>query len=96
MNRIDALQSVSHNTHSAHVNELEEDVDFLAEILEIRIVNTYNFVIDRFLLNEPGNILEDEEQPILFMNYSVRGRRLPTFCIIKIASERAKYEGCHI
>ena len=40
MNRIDALQSVSHNTHSAQVNELEEDVDFLAEILEIRIVNT--------------------------------------------------------
>ena len=33
----------------------------------------YNFVIDRFLVNEPGNdILEDEEQPILFMNYSVR------------------------
>ena len=54
-------------------------------------------MIDRFLVNEPGNdILEDEEQPILFMNYSVRGRRLPNFCIIKIASERAKYEGCHI
>ena len=31
MNRIDALQWVSHNTHSAHENELEEDVDFLAE-----------------------------------------------------------------
>ena len=42
-------------------------------------------MIDRFLVNEPGNdILEDEEQPILFMNYSVRGRRLPTFCIIKL------------
>ena len=40
----------------------------------------YNFVIDRFLVDEPGNdILEDDEQPILFMNYSVRGRRLPPF-----------------
>ena len=96
MNRIDALQSVSHNTHSAHVNELEEDVDFLAENSGDQD-SQYNFVIDRFLVNEPGNdILEDEEQPILFMNYSVRGRRNPTFCIIKIASERAKYEGCHI
>ena len=42
-------------------------------------------MIDRFLVNEPGNdILEDEEQPILFMNYSVRGRRLPTFCKSKV------------
>ena len=71
-------------------------MDFLAEILGDQD-SQYNFVIDRFLVYEPGNdILEDEEQPILFMNYSVRGRRLPTFCIIKIASERAKYEGCHI
>ena len=78
MNRIDALQWVSHNTQSAHVNELEEDVDFLAENSGDQD-SQYNFVIDRFLVNEPGNdILEGEEQPILFMNYSVRGRRLPT------------------
>ena len=78
MNRIDALQSVSHNTHSAHVNELEEDVDFWLKFW--RSGCQYNFVIDRFLVNEPGNdMLEDDEQPILFMNYSVRGRRLPPF-----------------
>ena len=82
MNRIDALQSVSHNTHGAHENELEEDVDFLAENSGDQD-SQCNFVIDRFLVDEPGNDIleddEDDEQPILFMNYSVRGRRLPPF-----------------
>ena len=84
MNRINALQWVCHNTHSAHENELEEDVDFLAENSGDHD-SQYNFVIDRFLVNEPGNdILEDDEQPILFMNYSVRGRRLPPFWSLKL------------
>ena len=54
-------------------------MDFLAENSGDHD-SQYNFVIDRYLVNEPGNdILEDDEQPILFMNYSVRGRRLPPF-----------------
>ena len=61
---------------------MEEDVDFLAENSGDQD-SQYNFVIDRFLVNEPGNDIleddEDDEQPILFMNYSVRGRRLPPF-----------------
>ena len=61
---------------------MEEDVDFLAENSGDQD-SQYNFVIDRFLVDEPGNDIleddEDDEQPILFMNYSVRGRRLPPF-----------------
>ena len=97
MNRIDALQWVSHNTHSAHENELEEDVDFLAEN-SVDQDSQYNFVIDRFLVDEPGNDIleddEDDEQPILFMNYSNEGKETSSFLIIKVASEsngRAKY-----
>ena len=42
-------------------------------------------MIDRFLVNEPGNdILEDDEHPMLFMNYSVRGRRLHPFWSLKL------------
>ena len=87
MNRIDALQWVSPNTHSAHENELEEDMDFLAENSGDQD-SQYNFVIDRFLVDEPGNDIleddEDDEHPILFMNYSVRGRRLPPFWSLKL------------
>ena len=61
---------------------MEEDVDFLAENSGDQD-SQYNFVIDRFLVDEPGNDIleddEDDEQPILFMTYSVRGRRLPPF-----------------
>ena len=57
-------------------------MDFLAENSGDQD-SQYNFVIDRFLVNEPGNDIleddEDDEQSILFMNYSVRGRRLPPF-----------------
>ena len=57
-------------------------MDFLAENSGDRD-SQYNFVIDTFLVDEPGNDIleddEDDEQPILFMNYSVRGRRLPPF-----------------
>ena len=56
-------------------------MDFLAENSGDQD-SQYNFVMDRFLVDEPGNdILEDDEdeQPILFMKYSVRGRRLPPF-----------------
>ena len=57
-------------------------MDFLAENSGDQD-SQYNFVIDRFLVDEPGNDIlednEDDEQPILFMKYSVRGRRLPPF-----------------
>ena len=57
-------------------------MDFLAENSGDQD-SQYNLVIDRFLVDEPGNDIleddEDDEQPILFMNYSVRGRRLPPF-----------------
>ena len=44
----------------------------------------YNFVIDRFLADEPGSDVlqddvDDDEQPILFTNCSMRGRKLPPF-----------------
>ena len=94
MNRIDALQWVSHNTHSAHENELEEDVDFLAENSGDQD-SQYNFVIDRFLVDEPGNdILESRWAAYPVYELFSEGKETSSFLIIKVASEsngRAKY-----